>query len=80
MVSLEHRFWFRIQIGDHIVWGENEARLRVIREVLAGNSENSHSALYALPKWLIERKTAAIAVQKIDQFLENPSERRVSDA
>jgi hypothetical protein len=78
--SLEHRYWFRIQIGENVLWAENEFRLHEIREVLSGDAPNDHSALYALPKWLIQRGTAATAVQRIDRFLAKPVERRIADS
>lgn len=78
-VALEHRLWFRIQVGKHVLWAENELRLRAIRAVLAGESRSNHSGLYALPEWLIQRKTAEVAVRKIDRVLSNPDERLVAD-
>src|SRR5690349_10164294 len=54
--SLEHRYWFRLRIGQHILWAESESRLRTIRAVLSGETSNDHSALYALPRWLTQRR------------------------
>jgi hypothetical protein len=77
--SIDHRYWFRIQLGENVLWAENEFRLRQIREVLTRDASQDPSALYALPKWLIRRQMAATAVRKIDQFLANTDERRIVD-
>ncbi|MAX35275.1 MAG: hypothetical protein CME33_01760 [Gimesia sp.] len=71
--SLEHRFWYRICIGDNVLWAENENRLRQIRDVLRGNEDRNQAALYALPQWLIKGSNRSKAIVKIEQMLADRS-------
>ena len=78
--SLEHRFWYRIKIGDNVLWAVNELRLRNIREVLVGHVDRNDAFLYTLPKWLVRKRNREKAVAQIDEMLADPSVRRIVDA
>lgn len=71
--SLEHRFWYRIRIGEHVLWAENESRLRRIQDVLTGNTDRNQAALYALPQWLIKGSNRSKAITQIEKMLADQS-------
>ncbi|MEQ9564773.1 MAG: hypothetical protein RLN85_02975, partial [Pseudomonadales bacterium] len=67
------RFWYRIRIGEHVLWAENESRLRRIQDVLTGNTDRNQAALYALPQWLIKGSNRSKAITQIEKMLADQS-------
>ena len=68
--SLPHVYWYRFTIRGGTFWAQNQHRLQDIYDVLTGRIDRNHSALYALPKWLITRTNREKAIQVIKVALQ----------
>ena len=68
------KLWYYFEVPGGAVWFHTRERMLFMKEFLEGGFDRNESSYYALPKWMLIKKTRALILAEIDAILASEQE------